>query len=312
MDVPTGGTAGAATWAVVYPIDVVKTRIQTLPDSAPPEEKRLWTAVRALANVLISPCNIASHTAARARNFCVLAPVVAWLLFADALAGMLPLHVCWWRALTLSTCSAHRCLTRRRAQSTKSTAQDISSAVWACACYVPSSSTSLSSPYTRFCPGNSIINSVLNPHIAILEYHGSPCTRVPECRYIRKGLLNKNIFFVATLGLVTPQFVAAWWTLCGALQPLLLAVSARALLPSTSDLSSRKHAFIRRYSLCTRGPARTRQSSGLINTDAITRLATAAARNEISWHCPRSAAQTPAAVLAHRQTTLGPPCLGIP
>lgn len=42
-----GGTAGSVSWAIIYPLDVIKTRIQTSPlGSAKPEDRKIWAAGR--------------------------------------------------------------------------------------------------------------------------------------------------------------------------------------------------------------------------------------------------------------------------
>jgi hypothetical protein len=41
-----GGTTGAVTWAMVYPVDVIKTKIQTTPLDAPLDTRRVLTVAR--------------------------------------------------------------------------------------------------------------------------------------------------------------------------------------------------------------------------------------------------------------------------
>jgi len=41
-----GGTTGALTWIMIYPFDVIKTRIQTAPMETPLEQRRLYTVGR--------------------------------------------------------------------------------------------------------------------------------------------------------------------------------------------------------------------------------------------------------------------------
>ena len=41
-----GGTAGSLSWAVVYPIDLIKSRIQVLPLDAPKSERSMWNIAR--------------------------------------------------------------------------------------------------------------------------------------------------------------------------------------------------------------------------------------------------------------------------
>ena len=41
-----GGTTGALTWAMIYPMDVIKTRIQTMPMDTPVNERRILTVAR--------------------------------------------------------------------------------------------------------------------------------------------------------------------------------------------------------------------------------------------------------------------------
>ena len=43
-----GGCAGSLTWALVYPVDVIKTRIQTSPLTTPNSELRMLTVGRAI------------------------------------------------------------------------------------------------------------------------------------------------------------------------------------------------------------------------------------------------------------------------
>mmetsp|Transcript_7945 Transcript_7945/g.19878 ORF Transcript_7945/g.19878 Transcript_7945/m.19878 type:complete len:378 (+) Transcript_7945:348-1481(+) len=45
-----GGTTGALTWAMVYPFDVIKTRIQTMPLDAPIKERRISAVTRNLVH----------------------------------------------------------------------------------------------------------------------------------------------------------------------------------------------------------------------------------------------------------------------
>ena len=44
-----GGCAGSITWAIVYPVDVIKSRVQTAPLETPFRDLRMWTVGKAIA-----------------------------------------------------------------------------------------------------------------------------------------------------------------------------------------------------------------------------------------------------------------------
>lgn len=43
-----GGSTGALTWGIIYPIDIIKTRIQTAPFDTPPQELRILTVAQSI------------------------------------------------------------------------------------------------------------------------------------------------------------------------------------------------------------------------------------------------------------------------
>jgi solute carrier family 25 carnitine/acylcarnitine transporter 20/29 len=43
-----GGTTGALTWGLIYPIDIIKTQIQTAPMSTPVDERRMFTVANSI------------------------------------------------------------------------------------------------------------------------------------------------------------------------------------------------------------------------------------------------------------------------
>lgn len=43
-----GGTTGALTWGLIYPVDIIKTHIQTVPMSTPVDERRIFTVANSL------------------------------------------------------------------------------------------------------------------------------------------------------------------------------------------------------------------------------------------------------------------------
>lgn len=48
MACPIGAAAGVLSWAVVYPVDVIKSVVQIQPLTAPPEQRSVWGTIRRL------------------------------------------------------------------------------------------------------------------------------------------------------------------------------------------------------------------------------------------------------------------------